>query len=50
MPLKNNLRALLAAVALCLSTLLPHRLAFAQAASAPDAAAHPRPRRQRAPR
>ena len=41
MPLKNNLRALLAAVALSLSTLLPHSVAFAQAASAPDAAAAP---------
>jgi len=41
MPLKNNLGALLAAVALCLSTLLPHSLAYAQAASAPDAAAAP---------
>jgi biopolymer transport protein ExbB len=37
MPLKNKLRALLSAVALCLSILTPQQAAFAQAASAPDA-------------
>jgi biopolymer transport protein ExbB len=36
MPLKKNLRALLAAGALCLSNLLPYSTAFAQAASAPE--------------
>ncbi|HEY6512311.1 MAG TPA: MotA/TolQ/ExbB proton channel family protein [Burkholderiaceae bacterium] len=36
MPLKTNLRALLAAALLCLSTLLPPSVAFAQAASAPE--------------
>src|SRR5262245_31638469 len=41
MPLKTTLRALLAAAALCLSTLLPHQAALAQAASAPDASAAP---------
>jgi len=41
MPLKTNLRALLAVVALCLSTLTPHQAALAQAASAPDATAAP---------
>ena len=39
MPLKNKLRALLSAVALCLSILTPHHAAFAQAASAPEATA-----------
>src|SRR5204862_5221824 len=39
MPLKNKLRALLSAVALCLSVLTPHHAAFAQAASAPEATA-----------
>ena len=39
MPLKKNLRALLTAAALSLSTLMPHGLAFAQAASAPEAPA-----------
>jgi len=38
MPLKKKLRALLAVVALCVSTVLPHAVAFAQAASAPEAA------------
>jgi biopolymer transport protein ExbB len=41
MSLKNILRAPLLAAALCLSTLLPHTVAFAQAASAPDASAAP---------
>jgi biopolymer transport protein ExbB len=39
MPLKRDLRVLLAAAALCLSTLMPHTTAFAQAASAPEATA-----------
>jgi hypothetical protein len=39
MPLKENLRALLAAAALCLSTLSLPSTALAQAASAPEAAA-----------
>jgi biopolymer transport protein ExbB len=39
--MKNILRAPLLAAALCLSTLLPHTVAFAQAASAPDASAAP---------
>jgi biopolymer transport protein ExbB len=39
MPLKNKLRVLLFAVALCLSILAPRHAAFAQGASAPDAAA-----------
>ena len=39
MSLKNILRAPLVAAALCLSTLMPHTVAFAQAASAPDASA-----------
>jgi biopolymer transport protein ExbB len=41
MSLKNILRAPLLAAALCLSTLMPHTVAFAQAASAPDASAAP---------
>ena len=41
MSMKNILRAPLLAAALCLSTLLPHTVAFAQAASAPDASAAP---------
>ena len=36
MPLKTNLRALLAAALLCLSILLPPSIVFAQAASAPE--------------
>jgi biopolymer transport protein ExbB len=39
MPLRRNLRVLLAAAALSLSTLVPHATAFAQAASAPEATA-----------
>jgi biopolymer transport protein ExbB len=39
--MKNILRAPLLAAALCLSTLLPHTVAFAQAASAPDSSAAP---------
>jgi len=40
---RTNLRALLAAVALCLSTVMPHVPAFAQAASTPEAAPVARP-------
>ncbi len=43
MSLKNILRAPLVAAALCLSTLTLHTVAFAQAASAPDASATPAP-------
>ena len=41
MPLNRTLRALLAIVALCVSTLAPHQAVFAQAASAAEASAPP---------
>ncbi|HET7525265.1 MAG TPA: MotA/TolQ/ExbB proton channel family protein [Burkholderiaceae bacterium] len=41
MPFKRNLRALLAAVALCLSTLMPHVPAYAQASAPAPAASAP---------
>ena len=43
MSLKNILRAPLLAAALCLSALTLHNVAFAQAASAPDASTSPAP-------